>query len=59
MFIHALKDIRLMISFTEQCFVLYKPTVVSCEGSYGRTGCMLSSFFITRGMQPLAALLVA
>jgi protein-tyrosine phosphatase len=52
----ALHDINLMIDFIEQCLVQNKPVGVSCDGGYGRTGCLLSCFFITRGMEPLAAI---
>ncbi len=47
----SLSDIGLMIGFIDQCISQHKPVGVSCDGGYGRTGCLLSCFFITRGME--------
>ena len=52
----ALQDIDLIIDFIGQCLSQDKPVGVSCDGGYGRTGCLLSCFFITRGMEPLVAI---
>jgi atypical dual specificity phosphatase len=51
-----LNDIDLMIGFIEKCLSESKPVGVSCDGGYGRTGCLLSCFFIARGMEPLDAI---
>lgn len=52
----ALADISRMIAFIEECLSQDKPVGVSCDGGYGRTGCLLSCFFITRGMGPYDAI---
>jgi atypical dual specificity phosphatase len=52
----ALHDINLMIGFIEQCLSQGKPVGVSCDGGYGRTGCLLACFFITRGMDAPGAI---
>lgn len=49
-------DIRKMIGFIEECLSQNKPVGVSCDGGYGRTGCLLSCYFISRGMAPLEAI---
>ncbi|MBN1374586.1 MAG: dual specificity protein phosphatase family protein [Dehalococcoidia bacterium] len=52
----ALQDINTMIGFIERCISQGMPVGVSCDGGYGRTGCLLSCFFITRGMAPDGAI---
>jgi protein-tyrosine phosphatase len=52
----SVPDIDRMIAFIAECLLQDKPVGVSCDGGYGRTGCLLSCFFITRGMEPLAAI---
>jgi protein tyrosine phosphatase len=52
----SVPDIDRMIAFIEECLLQDKPVGVSCDGGYGRTGCLLSCFFITRGMEPLASI---
>lgn len=52
----SLKDIDRMIAFIEDCLLQDKPVGVSCDGGYGRTGCLLSCFFITRGMDASKAI---
>ena len=52
----SMHDINLMIEFIESCLSKNKPVGVSCDGGYGRTGCLLSCFFITRGMDASGAI---
>ena len=48
-------DILKMIDFIEQCLAENKPVGVSCDGGYGRTGCLLSCYFISKGMDAAEA----
>jgi atypical dual specificity phosphatase len=52
----SMQDMHLMIGFIERCLSGGKPVGVSCDGGYGRTGCLLSCFFITRGMDAPGAI---
>jgi atypical dual specificity phosphatase len=52
----SMHDMYLMIEFIERCLSENKPVGVSCDGGYGRTGCLLSCFFIARGMDAAGAI---